>query len=234
MKRGEIRDYIRILGDELTEAPEGLFTDAQLNTLINISQRKVQKELANYIPWYFRQTKLISLTANKKVYSIDTDLLITDFLVFEKIIPNVTAQEAIPLLYLEPKDIRLHEKVGDTAAMPKGWGYETSSSIFFVPTPASTTASALKAYYIRRIPDLNHDTSDTPPSVATPLLPEEAHQLIAIDVVRQWIIWDKSKFADADRRYSEVFSSIVMQISTPGKIESIYKIEEQAVAKQGE
>ena len=232
MKRGELRNLVRILADELTEAPEGLFTDVELDSLLNISQRVVQRDLANYIPWYFRKSKELSLTLSKKVYSISSDFLITDFLIFEKIVPNVLQSEARPLLYLEPKDIWLHEKVGDTALVPKGWGYETKDSVFFVPTPSQTQSGVLKAFYMMRIPDLNDDTSDEPPKVATPLLPEEAHQLLAIDTLRQWFIRDQSNLNDINQRYREILQNVILQMSMPGSIRSVLEIQKEPSEKK--
>ena len=73
MNRGEIRNYIRLLADELTEAPEGLFTNAELNLLINMSQQNVAVALAPHIPWAVTKTFLISTTAGKREYIIETD-----------------------------------------------------------------------------------------------------------------------------------------------------------------
>lgn len=74
MNRGEIRDHVRRLADELTEAPEGLFTDAQLNDFINLSLDDVQMDLLDFVPWYFRKPKAISLVSGQREYNISSDL----------------------------------------------------------------------------------------------------------------------------------------------------------------
>lgn len=74
MNREEIRDHVRLLADELTEAPEGLFTDAELDKVINISLPKIHLELIEFLPWYFRKPVNISLVSGKREYNILTDL----------------------------------------------------------------------------------------------------------------------------------------------------------------
>ncbi|HEC60729.1 hypothetical protein LCGC14_0461100 [marine sediment metagenome] len=72
--REEIRDEIRILADELTEAPLGLMTDVELNRMINRGQRKLMMALIDTIPWYFRKEVDISLVSAQREYNLNSDL----------------------------------------------------------------------------------------------------------------------------------------------------------------
>lgn len=74
MNRQEIVDHVRLLADELTEAPEGLFTDTELESVINISLPKIHLELIEFLPWYFRKPANISLVSGQREYNIRTDL----------------------------------------------------------------------------------------------------------------------------------------------------------------
>ena len=295
MKRGELMNLTRVLADELTEAPEGLFTNVELRTLINVSQKNVQADLMIYMPWYFRAIKKISLTINKREYSIEsigtlhrarttnvatvgtlithglaiddsitisnmsgtgyngtytvasvidgahftytntgadeaetvdtgglieTGSSISDLLMIEKIVPINESLGKSPFLYLEPKNIWLHGGQGLTG-IPRAWGYESRGQIFFEPTPSATISDAVKIYYIKRVPDLNDDEIDNPPTkIATSSLPEEAHQLIALDVLRQWFIRERSQSTDVNERYTNALQAIVYQLSSPGEVKS--------------
>jgi len=72
--REEIRDEIRVLADDLTEAPLGLMTDVELNRMINRGQRKLMMALIDTIPWYFRKPVDISLVSAQREYNLVTDL----------------------------------------------------------------------------------------------------------------------------------------------------------------
>ena len=74
MNRLEIREQIRVLVNELTEAPLGLWTDTQLNNIINRAQEKLMMALIDSVPWYFRKEVDISLVLNQREYNISSDL----------------------------------------------------------------------------------------------------------------------------------------------------------------
>jgi len=220
MTRKEIYEYVRVLADELTESPEGLFTDVQLKNLINISQRNVQSELLVFMPWYFRDSKTATLTSSKREYAIATDFSITDCMLIEEIIPLDATLGARPFLHLEPREIWLHGGKG-TTGIPRAWGYESSDEIFFEPTPNATILNGIKIFYIKRIPDLNSDETHTPPSlIAIPSLPEETHQLLALDVLRQWYVRDGSQLAEINERFNKILQSAVYQLSSPGQVKN--------------
>lgn len=215
MKRGEIKTHIRTLCDELTVAPEGMFTDEQLNTLVNIAQRNVEIDLIEYIPWYFRTSKKFSITADKREYDIVSDIGITDLLLFDTILHNKTGERPNPLLYCDPDELWQHVAVGDTGSDPEIWGYEDKDNIFIEPTPSGTEADRLKAVYFKKVPDLTHDTSDISPEVATPHLPESTHELIAIEVVKLWHIADEEEASDIEERYNRMLFTTTYRLSAP-------------------
>jgi hypothetical protein len=205
MNRQQLRDYTRILADELTEAPEGLFGDTQLDTLINVSQDNVLLALADKLPKQFRKPALISITANKRVYDIATDLSITDFLRFSCILRNLAGEKPVPLTYWDVEDIWEVSTVGEKGT-PVGWGYESRTEIFFDPTPSTTVADRFKAYYYAELPDLADDN-------ASPALPKPAHPLISLDVLRQWNFRDEKVQQLLEERFSQMIFDVTYKLS---------------------
>ncbi len=70
----EIIDEIRVLSDELQEAPLGLMTDTQLKSIINRGQKRLMMALIDTCPWYFRKEVDISLVITQREYNISSDL----------------------------------------------------------------------------------------------------------------------------------------------------------------
>jgi len=213
MNRGQIRDYIRILADELTEAPEGLFTDEELNGLINISQPKVAVELAAYIPWAVTNKFLISVTANKREYSIVTDFSLTDFFMMDGIFHNEPGYEQTELLYVD-QDQLVEYKVMGEGGEPLVWSWDSMGVIAFDPYPDQTVANKYMARYIPVFKDLNHDSTQNPPTTyaipfngSTILTP--VHELIGLDVLKLWHIRAEEESKDIDKRHDEIFSRVI-------------------------
>jgi len=213
MNRQQIRNYVRLLIDELTEAPEGAFTDIQINDVINISQQNVLMDLAVHIPWAIRKPLLISIQIDKRTYSM-TDLSVTDFLMMNGIFENTSGENPKELLYLEQDQLTdFNVKVGEKGD-PKYWGYESPDTIFFEPTPSFSYTSKFKAFYIPAIPDLNDDSVHTPPTkYAIPALPKPTHHLISYDVVKQLHIATEEESADIDRLYLELLNKTIFTLS---------------------
>lgn len=213
MNRGEIRDHIRLLADEPDEAPEGMFLNTQLNTLINISQQRVALELFKHIPWAMQKKFTIGLTANKASYSIVTDFAVTDFFMMNGIFQNVSGKKREELLFLEKDQLGSLFEVGETSDEPKCWTYEDAGNILLVPAPSATVAAKYVAYYLPIYPALNHDSTHAPTTTyAVPWLNSTslkmAHELIALDVVRQWHIADEEEGTDIERRYQKLFDEV--------------------------
>lgn len=198
MTRKEIRDYIRILADEKTEAPEGLFKDTELNTLINLAIHNVQLNLMRFYPAYFRKTKTFNTTAATRTITIDTTLALTDFMLVEEILRNTNAERAIPLVNIEPDQLADWSIEPDDTGEPRVWYYEDDNTIAFGPIPDA--AYSLKMFYTRRIPDLNSDTTHTPASsiYAIPSLPKETHPIIAYEALKLWHVRDEEEYSDLD------------------------------------
>jgi len=214
VKRGEIRDYIRLLADELTEAPEGLFTNAELNLLINISQQNVAVALAPHIPWAVTKTFLISTTAGKREYIIETDFSLTDFFMMDGIFHNESGYERTELLYVERDQLVEYNAIGETGD-PKVWSWESIGKIAFDPCPDQAVADKYKAAYVPIFKDLNDDATQDPAtdkyavpfngsSILTP-----THPLIALDVLKQWHIRGEEENQDISNRYKETFADVL-------------------------
>lgn len=74
MIRSAILSRVRVLADELTEAPRGLYTDTQIKEHINTGLDNIQMELLEFMPWYFRKRVLITLVGSQQDYNISSDL----------------------------------------------------------------------------------------------------------------------------------------------------------------
>jgi len=218
MKRGELKSYIRILADELTEAPEGLFYNIELDILINVSQQNVAIALAPYIPWAITKAFLISTTALKREYSIETDLLLTDFFMMQGIFHNEAGNQPKELIFLEPDQVIQYRIIGKTGE-PKAWSWESAGVIALDPTPAATTASKYKGVYVPLFKDLNNDDTQDPAtdkytipfngsSILTP-----THPLIAADVLKQWAIRAGGEAGDIDSMYSRTLESVLFTMT---------------------
>jgi hypothetical protein len=230
MTREEIRTYIRTLANELTEAPEGLFTNVDLNPLINISQRNVQLDLMlSGLVWYFRKSGLISITKDKSTYSITTDLSITDLLLIEEILFNVEDEYKNPVPKIDIDQTWEFELEDSTD--PIAWGREDKDTIFVMPKPTTSISNYWKIYYFKRIPALNHDTSDVTPNIATPHLPEEAHPLIALDVLKDWMIRDDEAMTQILLRYEECKKKVVDIYSMAEGMEIRQRISKEEITK---
>jgi len=214
MKRGEIRDYIRLLADELTEAPEGLFTNTELNLLINLSQQNVVLTLAPLIPWAFTKTFLISITAKKREYIIGADFSLSDFFMMDGIFHNESGYEQAELLYVERDQLVEYNVIGRTGD-PEVWSWESMGTIAFDPCPDQTKTNKYKGAYIPIFKDLNEDITQDPATskYAIPfngssiLIP--THPLIALDVLKQWHIRGEEENADIKERYKEIFAGVL-------------------------
>lgn len=214
MTRKQIRDYARMIFDEVGESPLGLEKNTDLNILINLSLSRVEFQLLDIAPWAFRKTFLISLTANKRTYDIATDLLVTDFFIMEDIYYNETGKEAMPLFHVQPDQIREFTKVGDTGT-PRVWSYEEATVLAFDPIPSTSKSSFLKAYYFKMPHELNDDSTHNPTASkwAIPDLPVIAHPLVALDTVLQYCLISGQDKTAIEQRFNSALSEARQQLS---------------------
>ncbi len=214
MTRADIRGLVRIYADELEASPKGLFADAQLNTLINLSKDRVYLQLIDRLPQKFRYYKVFTITASKTTYSVVTDLSITDFFQEEVMLWNRSDKRAwvIPGP-ISPEDRHQYEAQAGTTGEPKAWGWESDGVFSFAPASDATYTNGGKLYYFKTVPDLSDDSSDVSPLVATPLLPAVSHPLIALDVLRQWNIRDPETAQKIEEKYAALFSDIYLVLT---------------------
>ena len=217
MTRGEMRDYIRMLADELTEAPEGLFTNTELNSLINISQQNVALALVPFIPWAVTKTFLISVMANKREYDLVIDFSLSDFFMMDGIFHNESGYEQTELLHVE-RDQLVEYKIKGETGDPKVWSYHSAGIIAFDPTPDQTVANKYLAAYIPIFKDLNDDSTHNPDQnkYAIPFnglsILYPCHELLALDVMKRWCARSKANPVEIFRLYNEVFRNILFQM----------------------
>ena len=203
MDREAIREYALYLADEFDiEDDEGLFDTTGLDVLINISQNRVLLRLGVALPKKFRTVKLLNITVDKRVYSIITDLSITDFLTFQSILHNVTGKRATPLIEIDPEDEWRYEDMDELTY----WGYEDKDNVFIGPTATSTVANRLKAYYFAELPDMDDDTDE-------PDMPIVCRPLISIDVLKQFTLADEGSLTKVDLYFEQELDRIVTALS---------------------
>jgi len=218
MKRGELKSYIRILADELTEAPEGLFLDTELDLLINISQQNVAVALAPFIPWAITKTFLISTTINKREYEIAVDFSVDDFFMMQGIFHNEAGNQPKELIFLERDQVIQYRIIGETGE-PKAWSWKSAGVIALDPTPSATVAEKYEGVYVPLFKDLNDDAIHDPVTSkyaipfngSTILTP--THPLIAAEVLKQWAIRAGGEAGDIDTMYDRIRESVLFTMT---------------------
>lgn len=155
-----------------------------------------------------------STAANKTGYTNyagDYYIDVQNFLMFETILQRESGGKSNPLIYLDPKDLFLHETVGQTAAPSavKYWGYKDIDEVFFIPTPNANASNQLLGYYFTQLGELTNDTD-------SPALPRTSHELVALAVLRNWYIRDGDKAAGSiDGRYTKLLTTIQLKLGNP-------------------
>ncbi len=212
MTRLEIRTLLRTLIDEPDPYPDGTFTDAQLNTLINTSKDRVTLALSGLLPSKFRSYKLVPVTAGKSSYSIVTDFVITDCLAVADIIRYKATEDRLPLLYTpNSEDLALISNTSNLDSV--FWGQEKEGYVELSPPPKETLADRYKVIYVIKFPDLNHDTSNDAPNVATPGFDSIAHSLIAYDAAEVCLAVNERSTSDLERRKQSIMFDIAWNLS---------------------
>jgi len=195
MNKTELITYIRTLADELNEAPEGLFTDTELGAFIDVARLKVELDLIEYIPWYFRKKKDFNFTKNKDSYSVANDLLITDLFLFENIVKHESGKKPTPLIYLEDPSEELND-YGDAgeSGEPRVFWREGEDTVGVWPNPDDSYS--YRAWYYQQIPKI----TDSIP------LPESLHELLALEVLLKWYIRDENSvnYTKITTKYNEI------------------------------
>lgn len=212
MNRLEIRSLVRLLIDEPEAYPDGTFTEAQLDSLINTAKDKATLALASFLPWMFQGTALVDVTAGKSSYDIVTDWLITDCLAVVTIIRNKTTEGRLPVLFSPgSEDLALMSNIANTD--PILWGQEKAGYVELSPPPKETATDRYKVIYVKKFPDLNHDTSDEDPDVATPGFNSIAHPLIAYEAALNAMIANERSPADIEKRKQDLIFDIAWNLS---------------------
>lgn len=212
MTRAEIRSLVRMLIDEPEPYPDGTFTEAQLDILINLAKDKVTLALASFLPWEFQATALVDVVATQGSYSVATDWSITDCLAVVTILRNKTTEDRLPLLYSPgSEDVSLMSNISNSD--PALWGQERAGYIELSPPPKETASDRYKIIYIRKFPDLNHDTSDISPHVATPGFNSIAHPLIAYEAAILALIPNEKVTDDIEKRKQDLLFDIAWNLS---------------------
>ncbi|HZX10721.1 MAG TPA: hypothetical protein VFG01_07210 [Acidobacteriota bacterium] len=216
MDRSEIREYARILADELTEAPEGLMSDNELNTLINISQDNVVLYMAQHLPKEFRKSALISLTADKEEYDIESDIGVDNCLKVETILHNASGEPAYPLFSTDVNDLWQYSTVGEKGD-PEIWFMAEKDVIGIRKIPSSDSADRLKMFFFLEQPDLNEDlkANHDPSSdkYAIPDMPKVMHPLISMDVLVQWAVRGSGSHTSLEKIFDRMANKIISLLS---------------------
>jgi len=212
MTRTEIRSLVRLLIDEPEAYPDGTFTDEALNGLINTAKDKATLALASLLPWMFQGTALVAVVTGKSSYDIVTDWAIADCLVVKDIIRNKPVEDRLPLPYSQGSEgLGLMSNIANADSII--WGQEKDGFIEFSPPTKETVSDRYKVVYIKKFPDLNHDTSDESPNIATPGFRDIAHPLIAYEAAIVALIPNERSTADIEKRKQDLLFDIGWNLS---------------------
>jgi len=212
MIRAEIRSLVRLLIDEPEPYPDGTFTEPQLDSLINTAKDKATLALASFLPWMFQGTALVDVEAGVSSYDISEDWDIDDCLAVVTIIRNKTTEGRLPVLFSPgSEDLALMSNIPNTD--PILWGQEKAGYVELSPPPKETATDRYKVVYVKKFPDLNHDTSDVSPNVATPGFNAIAHPLIAYEAALIAMIANERSPADIEKRKQDLFFDITWNLS---------------------
>lgn len=212
MNRLEIRTLARTLMDEPEPAPDGTFADADIDIQINASKDRVAIALSSLLPAKFRSYALVGVEAGKASYSIVTDFLVTDCLVPADLIRYKAEERRLPLLYTKnSEDLAACSNLAAPDTLL--WGQEKDGYIELSPPPKETASARYKFIYVKKWPDLNHDTSDVAPNVATPGYDSVFHSLIAYDVAIALLPVNERSTSDLERRRDAIMREIAWNLS---------------------
>lgn len=212
MNRLEIRTLARTLIDEPDPAPDGSFEDAAIDIQINASKDRVAIALSSLLPTRFRSSALVNVTAGKSSYSIVTDFSIADCLLPVDFYRYKADERRLPLLYVpNSENLALVSNNGSLDSI--FWGIEKPGYVEFSPPCKETVASRYKLIYVLKFPDLNHDTSDVAPNVATPGYDSVFHSLIAYDVAIALLPVNERSTADLERRRDIIMQEMAWNLA---------------------
>ena len=152
MTLAEIRSYLRVIIDQPHTA---IWSNANLNTLINGAYREVVGEILQRNPDYFVKTGTVTTVANTYHVSLPSDCMLLNKLV---------DSDGEALLEKNMRHMNLGENAGEPTHI-----YVTGSQVRFWPKPSS--AIAYTAYYHYMPSDLTEATS--------PELPPGLHDILA-------------------------------------------------------
>ena len=204
-----LREYTRILADELDAAPEGVFTDAELNIVLNVSKDNVFMDLVDLIPHRFRKSVNISLVASQEEYELAAagDIVVENVMAIEVIIRTVSGKKPWPLIEITPEmDHQFMANPTETDTYPVAWRWSQKDNIVFRRIPSAAITNFAKMLYFEEIADLAEDDDE-------PDLPRMAHPLICLDALRQWGIRTAEGSAAVENRYQEMLQKVVQKYS---------------------
>lgn len=183
MTREELRNLVLYYCDDLNG---GYFTSTQVNVFINNAQGEVQKILLqSYENWYLKCVQT-TLVANQNSYVLPTDFLKCHRL--EIISSPGTTSETSTML--QPITLNQQDYIRNGPGYPAAY-YLRKSRIVLLPSPDSTYTMRLNYSY--RVADMTLDTD-------VPDIPEEYHELIAINAAYDCLIKDGRDVSALDRK----------------------------------
>jgi hypothetical protein len=212
MNRLEIRTLARTLMDEPDAAPDGSFADADIDIQINASKDRVAIALSSLLPGKFRSYALVDVEAGKASYSIVTDFAVTDCLLPVDFYRYKADERRLPLLYTpNSENLALVSNKANLDSVL--WGQEKDGYVEFSPPAKETVASRYKFIYVKKWPDLTHDTSDVAPNVATPGYDSVFHSLIAYDVAVALLPVNERSTTDLERRRDVIMQEVAWNLT---------------------
>lgn len=185
MTRAELRSRVRFFIDEPTQQN---YTDADINTALNVAQDEVQLEIIETFQDYFISPTptVINLIAGTETYALATDVV-----AIKRVEDAATGLEILPL--------DLNEKVatgtglpGLLSATPGNW-YLVGNYIGFTPPPSMN--NTVNYWYVATLPDLTNDTDVSQ-------IPALHHDILAVRAAIDCLVKDESDVTQLTAIYS--------------------------------
>ncbi len=174
MDLGELKN---LTADWLDDGNFGYFTASKVTEWINNAQKKVQMLLVNTGNLRYVVKSKTTLVANQSDYVLPDDFMKENRLV---IVQNIDTASEVELPIL-PITLNEQNFVSEVAAIPQFFYIKKGR---FVLLPEPDTAYTLRLYYSYRVADLALDIDE-------PDIPEEYHELLAIEAAHTGLIKDK-------------------------------------------
>ena len=190
--RSDIRSVVR---DVLDEDPAADWTDAELNTLVNIYYHEVYSAIVDVFENYETTTAQSNSVADQQEYSLPSDVLKVRRV---EINYDVSATNSAPMRALPvPIDAVRRDLANTNLGVTINRGpvyYLRGDNIGFIPVPTRAGTNAIQIWYAPVRSDLTNDTTN----IDIPY-PDRDYKLIAYGAIADALRFGQQESIEADK-----------------------------------